>query len=295
MVSSDNHRVAVDVRCELGEGIIWHAGRKQLMWFDIYRKCAFLADADGSALTAFGFGHLVSSAFIVDDNTVLVASSVGLLSLDLTTGETETVMEIEADNPDTRPNDCRAGPGGSIWFGTMGHDSGQPVGSIYHFRAGELTLLYGKRDCPNAICFSPAGHRAYFSDTFDHRIMTCTIDPLTGLPTGEPEVFVDLTTEGAYPDGSAVDSEGCVWNAHWGAGKVVRYRPDGSFDRSISLPAPRTTCPCLGGSDMKTLFVTTMFGWMPPEAAAAYPLSGAVFAVDVDVPGLPERTVTVGL
>jgi len=106
-------------------------------------------------------------------------------------------------------------------------------------------------------------------------------------------VFVDLTAEGANPDGAVVDSEGCLWNAHWDAGRVARYRPDGSFDRAIDLPAPRTTCPCLGGPELKTLFVTTGFGWMPPEKAAANPLSGAIFAVEVEVPGLPERTVKI--
>ena len=288
---SDEPHVAVDVRNELGEGIIWHAGRQQLIWFDIFRKCAFLAGMDGSGLTAFGFSEPVSAAFIVDDTTILIASSIGLLSLDLTTGETAVVCEIEADRSDTRPNDCRAAPGNSIWIGTMS-DSEQKAGSIYHFRDGDLTPLYKERSCPNAICFSPAGDRAYFSDTFDHKIMACVIDPETGLPTGEPEIFVDLTSEGANPDGAVVDAEGCLWSAQWGAGRVARYRPDGSFDRSIDVPAPQTTCPCLGGPDLRTLFVTSAFGWLPPEDAAAYPLSGAVFAIDVDVPGLPERTVT---
>ena len=289
---TDEPRVAVDVRNELGEGIIWHEGRQQLIWFDIFRKCAFLANADGSGITAYGFGDPVSAAFIVDNDTLLIASSAGLLSLDLATGETAIVHEIEADQAETRPNDCRAAPGSSIWFGTMNDNSSQHVASIYHYRNGELTPLFTDLSCPNAICFSPAGDRAYFSDTFDHKIMTCFVDPESGLPASDIEVFVDLTAEGANPDGAVVDSEGCLWNAHWGAGRVARYRPDGSLDRSIDLPAPQTTCPCLGGPDLRTLFVTTAFGWLPPDEAAAYPLSGAVFAVEVDVPGLPERTIT---
>lgn len=285
-------RVAIDVRNELGEGVIWHGGRQQLIWFDIYRKCMFLGNADGSGVTAYGFGEPVSAAFIVDDDTLLIASASGLLSLDLESGETERAHEIEADRAETRPNDCRAAPGNSVWFSTMSEPSEQTA-SIYHYRNGELTTIFKDLHCPNAICFSPTGDRGYFSDTFDHKIMTCTVNAETGLPTGDPEVFVDLTAEGANPDGAAVDAEGCLWSAHWDGGKVARYRPDGSLDRAIALPAPQTTCPCLGGPELKTLFVTTGFGWMPPEKAAAYPLSGAIFAIEVEVPGLPERTVVI--
>ncbi|MGI9369255.1 MAG: SMP-30/gluconolactonase/LRE family protein [Ruegeria sp.] len=291
---TDVPRIAIDVRNLLGEGIIWYAARDQLLWCDIYRKCVYLAAPDGSAVTAFGIGDYVAAEFIVDYDIALVATGSGLLSLDLTSGETQTVAEIEADQTDTRPNDCRAAPGGSLWFSTMGHNSDEGLAKIYHVRGGTVTPIFENMECPNSICFSPAGDRAYFGNTFDHRIMTCTTDPATGLPTGDAEVFTDLSEEGAYPDGAVVDSEGAVWCAHWGAGRVALYRPDGSFDRAIDIPAPRTTCPCLGGKDLKTLFVTTMFGWMAPDELANNPLSGAVFAIDVDVPGLPERTVSVG-
>ena len=255
---------------------------------------------------AVGLAARDSSAHLTVDHTFRIASNTktyvaaavlrlvesGLLSLDFESGETEMVHEIESVRAETRPNDCRAAPGNSIWFSTMSEPSEQAA-SIYHYRNGELTTLFRGMHCPNAICFSPTGDRGYFSDTFDHKIMTCTVDVETGLPTGDPEVFVDLTAEGAYPDGAVVDSEGCIWSAHWDGGKVARYRPDGSLDKVIDLPTPPTTCPCLGGPELKTLFVTTGFGWMPPEKAAEYPLSGAIFAVEVEVPGLPERTVII--
>lgn len=289
---TDEPRVAIDVRNELGEGILWHEDRQQLVWFDVFRKCAFLGNSDGTGVTAYGFGEPVSAAFIVDDDTILIGSASGLLSLDIGSGETEVIQEIEADCADTRSNDCRAAPGNSIWFSTMSDPSKQDA-SIYHYRNGELTTLFKDMHCPNAICFSPTGDRGYFSDTFDHKIMTCTVDPSTGLPTGNPEIFVDLTAEGANPDGAVVDSEGCLWSAHYEGGRVARYHPDGSLDKTIDLPAPQTTCPCLGGPELKTLFVTSGCGWMTRDELEEHPLSGAIFAVEVEVPGLPERTITI--
>ena len=280
-----------DLRNELGEGIIWHPERQQLLWLDVFRKCAFLANPYEPNVMAYGFASVVSAAFIVNYDSVLVATSDGLLLLDLASGATELVQEIEADNPNTHPNDCRAAPGNSLWFSTKGYDLSGREGAIYHYRKDELTVLYKNLNCPNAICFSPEGDRAYFSETFDHKIMTCQVDAATGLPANSAEVFVDLESQDACPDGAVVDTEGCLWVAHYGGGCVARYRPDGSFDKAITFPAPQTTCPCLGGPDLKTLYVTSGFGWMSAEEIAQAPLSGAIFAVEVDVPGLPERTI----
>ena len=36
MLNSKDVRVAVDVRCELGEGPIWHPERETLLWVDVY-------------------------------------------------------------------------------------------------------------------------------------------------------------------------------------------------------------------------------------------------------------------
>jgi sugar lactone lactonase YvrE len=45
--------------------------------------------------------------------------------------------------------------------------------------------------------------------------------------------------------------------------------------------------PCFGGEDLKTLYVTTARHGRSAAELAAMPLSGAVFSMRVDVPGLP--------
>jgi sugar lactone lactonase YvrE len=47
--------------------------------------------------------------------------------------------------------------------------------------------------------------------------------------------------------------------------------------------------PCFGGGDLKTLYVTTASARRPPEELAAQPLAGSLFAIDVEIPGLPCR------
>ena len=40
-----------------------------------------------------------------------------------------------------------------------------------------------------------------------------------------------------HPDGSAVDSEGYLWNCRYGGGCVVRVAPDGAVERVVEVPS----------------------------------------------------------
>jgi sugar lactone lactonase YvrE len=44
--------------------------------------------------------------------------------------------------------------------------------------------------------------------------------------------------------------------------------------------------PCFGGEDLRTLFITSARQGRSAEELARYPLSGCVFAMRVEVPGL---------
>jgi len=49
------------------------------------------------------------------------------------------------------------------------------------------------------------------------------------------------------------------------------------------------TCVCLGGRDLKTLFITTARKFLGRGQLRSEPLAGCVLAIDVDVPGLAEQ------
>ena len=176
---------------------------------------------------------------------------------------------------------------GGFWLGTMNRGGGAPrTGAVYQWKAGTLTTILEGVGIPNSICFSPDGTRAYFTDA-GAVIRTCPLDPATGLPSGPWTDFVtDIAPGGG--DGSVVDAEGYVWNARWGGSCVVRNSPQGKLDRVVELPVPNVTCPAFGGKDFKTLYITTARENLSPEELERFPLSGSVFAIDVDVPGLAE-------
>ena len=270
--------------CELGEGPLWHPLRKQLFWFDILGH-RLLSRVDGQALE-WQFSECHSAAGWIDTDTLLIASETGLWRFDIGTGHRDLICELEANNPDTRSNDGRADPKGGFWIGTMGKRAEAGYGAIYRYYRGELRKLWSGLSIPNSICFSLDGSTGYFTDTQQGRISKQPLDH-EGWPKGEPGVFADPGSEGFNPDGSVVDAQGGLWNAQWGAGRVVRYSQDGEVDRIIKVAGLHSSCPAFGGPNMQTLFVTTAFEGI----ANPNPAQGCVYQVPVEQSGVPEHAV----
>lgn len=278
----------VDARYELGEGPIWNHFNQRLYWFDILDRSLYSADTSGRIVEHFRFDDTAAAAAIIDENRLAVALAHELVSLDLRSGERARLVEIEPAKPGNRTNDSRVNRAGGFWIGTMSRqgDAVSGEGAVYQYRQGAMSLVTDKVTIPNSICFSPDGTLAYFTDTGTRQILKRPLDRETGLPIGNWSVFA--TVENGYPDGSIVDSEGFLWNARWGGHCVVRHAPDGREVEVIEVPAGQVSCPALGGPDLKTLYITTAWEAVDAAGRAADPLLGAVFAIDVDVPGLPE-------
>ncbi len=292
MTGKGEIRIVANVRCELGECPLWLPQRNRLLWFDILGPAVYEAGERGEGLRVFRFEAPVSAAAIIDASNVAIGCANGIYRLNLDSGEKALMVSFESEKP-IRTNDGRVDTRGGFWFGTMGHPYVEGAGTLYRYANGSLAAIRSGLSVPNCLAFSPDGKRAYFSDTVDHRILYFPLDEKSGLPIAEPELFLDLSAEGINPDGAVVDVEGGLWNAQWGSGRVARYLPDGTLDRVVEFPVSRTTCPAFGGSDHRTLFVTTARAGMSKEELVKEPLAGSVFAVDMDIAGLPESTLRI--
>jgi sugar lactone lactonase YvrE len=261
--------------CELGEGPLWHPLRKQLFWFDINGK-RVLTQKDG-VQDEWVFDAHFSAAGWVDQDTLIVASDTALWRMDLTNGQRAHIVALEAENPMTRSNDGRADPWGGFWIGTMGKSAEPKAGAIYRFFKGELRKLISGITISNAICFDQARRCAYYTDTVTGHVMRLPLDPETGWPAGQSELFLDLTPEGLNPDGAVVDAAGNIWIAQWGASRVAAYDPDGSFVKAIAVGGEQASCPAFGGTDLRDLYVTTAAENLSSDVLAATPENGMVF------------------
>ncbi len=89
------------------------------------------------------------------------------------------------------------------------------------------------------------------------------------------------------PDGSAMDSEGYLWNCRFFGSCILRIAPDGLVDRVVEMPVSNITHCAFGGPNLKTLYVTSASIGAPVGER----LAGGLFAIDMDVPGNTDRAV----
>ncbi|MDG4891109.1 MULTISPECIES: SMP-30/gluconolactonase/LRE family protein [unclassified Mesorhizobium] len=288
----DSVSVFSDHICQLGEGPSYDPGTETLFWFDIVNG-KLLEKPLAGALKIHDLGVMASAIAVIDDARQLIATEIGLQVRDVATGKLTLHTPIEADNPLTRSNDSRVHPCGALWTGTMGKDEGKGAGAIYWFFKGELRRLFSDITVSNSICFSDDGTIAYYTDTATGLLMRVACDPATGLPTGEPNIFVDHRSQKGYVDGSVVDRDGVLWNAVWGGKAVKAYSPDGMLLREIPMPVTQPSCPAFVGPNADRLAVTSAWKGKDDKQRKLDPQAGMTFLLDIPVRGRFEPRVLI--
>jgi len=279
--------LAVDCRCELGEGPQWHAANQRLYWCDILNKRLHWLSTESGEHGDYPLEHMVSLATPLADGRLMLVGEHSLNQFHPTTQHLAHFADFEADNPITRSNDARVDRHGSLWLSTMGKTAEPGAGSLYRLHRGELTRLRSGLSIPNAICFSPQGDAAYFTDTPTGIVMRWALDS-QGWPVGEPVAWADFTAVEGNPDGAVVDSEGCLWLALWGAGKVVRLNHDGQVIGDVELPVSQPSCPAFAGENLGRLYITTAQEGFTADQRREQPQAGGLFVANVGVRGLAD-------
>lgn len=270
----------------LGEGLLWHAGAQRWWWTDIEASALHAWSPEDGAPRHYPLpDRLASLAFCRSGRLLLgLAKQLSFASLaDGANGASQLhlhpLVAVDAAEPRTRVNDGRTDRRGYFVFGTLNEASDRrPIGSFYQYSAqhGLRRLALPAVAISNSICFSLDGKTMYFTDTPSRRIMRCDYDA-ESAQVANVRLFAPVADDHAYPDGSVIDRDGCLWNAQWGAGRVVQYAPDGRVLRTVPVPAKNPTCPAFGGPGLEQLMVTTSRQDMTDEERARYPLAGSLF------------------
>lgn len=288
MASKAQFSLALDVRCELGECPCWDT-RESVLWFtDIVGKRLHRYDAEAGTDDVLEAPEEIGCFAPTADGDIVAGMRSGIWLLS-SKGKPARML---AGNPEEarthRFNDGGTDPRGRFWLGTMDATKKEANAHLYRFDRRGLAAVEGGLLTSNGVAFSPDGQWMYHSDTPRRKIYRYAYDVDAGEAT-ERRIFVDIAadpTASGGPDGGAVDAEGCYWTALYGGGVVRRYSPDGNLLGEHAVPARCPTMPAFGGADMKTLFVTTACDGRSASELSKYPLSGSLFRMPVDVPGL---------
>jgi sugar lactone lactonase YvrE len=272
----------------LGESALWCPRAEVLYWVDIRAPMLRRLDPRTGESAHWPLPELCGAVVLSSDERLLLAMRSGVFSFDCAGGTLERLVSPEPESLGNRLNDSKCDRRGRLWTGSMRDYGAATTGSLYRVGADLVCdRILSDITVPNALAWSPDDSTLYFADTADGRIRAYEFDADEGR-LGKMRILVESGVLPGKPDGATIDADGCLWNARYEGGCVARITPQGRVDRVIKVPASQVTSCAFGGSDLHTLFITTARQRLTPEDLFAQPLAGSVFAVRLDVRGLPE-------
>ncbi len=284
-------RLFLEAKHRLGEAILWHAAGKCLYWIDLLDPALFRHDPATGGTQSFPLPLAPPLGAIVateDADLLLVTHRQGLSLLRLSNLEITPYADPEAGRDAIVYNDAKCDRWGRLWVGSSHALEKEPRGALWCLTGGRRHALGDAGFAvANGPAFSPDGRRMYFNDSLGRQTLVYDISEADLLPRNR-RVFASFAADEGLPDGVIVDSEGCLWIAHWGGARITRWSPEGERLAVHPVPALNVTTMGFAGPDYRTLYITTARDGMDAAALAAMPLSGSLFILETDVKGLSE-------
>ena len=294
-------QIVADIGCEVGESPFWHPQEQMLYWVDIPAKKIHRSNVFMGTVESW----LLAEPHALEPGCIAPATSGGLVlglrdgvyRAKVWGGPLEQLAAATHDPATTRFNDGKCDTEGRFWASTIYEPRDQRLAELFCLQGNELQRKAGDATVGNGLAWSPDGGTLYWSDTTAHVIRAWDRDAASCVLSA-PRIFHQfplkpagwqpgMTGYGGRPDGASVDSQGNYWVAMFEGGRVLKLSRDGTVLADIPTPVRCPTMVCFGGDDLQTLYLTSARHGRPAQELAELPLSGAVLAMRVDVPGLP--------
>jgi L-arabinonolactonase len=267
----------------IAESPVWDHRHGKLVWADISKNIIWRSNISDGCSEKQVLSQPVGCVAMHRDNGYVIAGDAGFFSI-AALGDVPSLVTTAFDDRIQKLNDGKVDPNGRFWAGTGCVGGHRAKGALYCLdRDRSSRMVFGGVTASNGFDWSPDGSYFYYVDTAAGGIDVFDV----GQGTGELQRrrrFVDIPPELGLADGLTVDVDGCIWLAIWYAGAVHRYSPDGKLIETISVPVSRTSSCTFGGTDMRTLFITTAKG-VEESSYRVESIAGAIFAVETNTSG----------
>lgn len=259
--------------------------QNRLYFSDVRGGGVFRRSPNGQIETLISKDRKSVGGIALNEGGGMLVTGLSLAKWDEHSGEVKEIFSEWEGKPLFGLNDLTIDDQGSIWVGSFGCDiskfdfkSTPAPGSLFRVDpSGEVTHVWKGVEVTNGLGFTADRKLLYHCDSTTRAVWAYEVR--ADRTVSDRQLFAKLPD--GMPDGMTVDVEGGVWIAVVaGSGEVVRFKPDGTLDRRINIPAKTITSVAFGGPDMCDLYVVTANNDQRD-------LKGTVFRTRSDIPGLP--------
>ena len=297
---------------ELGESPFWHPQEQRLYWVDISGRQILRTQVGTGTVDTWDMPSEPGCMAPAARGGLVIALRHGVFRARSWRGPLEHLATLDYDPAHLRANDGKCDALGRFWIGTLDETKLAHNAALYSLdcRTGQ-PQIERKTDpatlpvtTANGLAWSPDGRTLYWANTPSHQVQAWAFEPHSNTLTAqrtfarfEPKPpgwqFDPDAHNGGYrgrPDGAAVDAQGNYYAALFEGRRVCKFAPDGTLLAEFATPVQCPTMPCFGGADLQTLYLTSARHGRSAAELAAFPLSGCVLSMRVEVPGLPVNS-----
>jgi sugar lactone lactonase YvrE len=229
--------LVLDSRAELGEGLqLFPDG--DLRWVDLTEGKIFRFDGEANK-ALHSFDHEVSKVLPAQQGSIALGRY-GPVAID-PSGQVAGSLEFLDIGSNLRLSDGAVLPDGSLAVGVLERDLAKGQGSLVQI-TNELEVIevVSGATIPNGCGLLPSGQELVWVDSPTQTLSLLKWDA-AARRLGPPRPLALIPTEYGVPDGLCVDSQGGIWVAMWGGGKVLRFSPEGEIALIVEVGTPFVT------------------------------------------------------
>ena len=266
----------------IGECPLWDSVREQLFWIDIDLGLLYIYDPKDSSVKIDNTGQKIGCIALTETDRLILATQFGFAFHRPGDPQPQNFLYVIPKESNSMFNDGKISPVGDFWVGSKGPKGTAKLYRLHHDLT--VSVVFEGISISNGIGWSLDGRFFYHTDSLDRVIYRYS---LKNNELTNKEAF--YTPSAGTPDGLTIDSDGNLWVAIWDGGRVVQLSPEGKELAQILLPVSRPTSVAFGGTDLRTLYITSASVDFTDKEKNAQPYSGALFSIHLQATGLPAQ------